>query len=879
MNIPMRRPLLLAVAALGVTAAPAYAGTGACGARFIEPTTASYAAASADDGTMISSGNATGPAAGWAAASLLVNLPLLGAITTPWTICGLTDNNTALVFNAPLLSPPATPSLSSTTGGVIGSTTYYVKITYTDTAGETLASSEASLAVAANHLLVITTPGAAGNATGYNVYVATNTGAETKQNSSPIALSSNWTEPTGGLVVGAALPSFGTAPAAYILDGGQSIASYVVGTGNYQSATLVSDGANYRVMSTSLESRRINGATSSLPSRPVYPAGPGYAATLGDSGNIIYTDGTSAGLAVTLPSTNTVTTNWVVSFAATTMPGSITVNGTSGGSLIYDDATTASTYSFPIGTFFTVQFDGANFRVHKANTLALNPVGQALGLNIVQLPTGSTTGLALNLIDAANDQLVAPESSTTTSILQVLDVISSSTATGGRNAGTFDFILAAPSGNASPGTQIYSGIEAAAIMKSNDGGTAISPRGNIIGIGGSAVLSGVTSAAHIYAMEGFESDTILCAACSAVYEAAYAAVSNDAAHGTTHVAYNVSGITGTVGFNIGLGFTNNNSAFGIASGGKGIAVVGAQTMADFIDASAGTFTDKFIKGPGGSIDGNFNFTGGTIVSSTNATGTVSTQNYGINTFVANNQIGNTYSVGSILGNTNLLQATTSINNSSVVGNVNAGLFTAALTAPTGNVSGAGYAGLTSVFQATSNDTGTIGAPLSSGSGLISIAELHASAEYFTSLSAATFETEIVAGSTVKNKGGIGIVQLATDVVQGSVVDAAVSLTGLSGSVGWNCAFCLLTGAMNASGTVIGVTNAQTAAYLLDAYNLTLTGGYLRGKLGTYYIDQNFNLAANDVKGVTFHSGATAGVTCSGSPSSSFAAANGIVTHC
>lgn len=114
-----------------------------------------------------------------------------------------------------LLNPPASPSLSQSSGGTINATTYYVKTTYINQFGETTASVEASFAVATNNLLVVTAPIASGSgagvATSYNVYVSNSSGTETKQTVSPIALGSNWTEPVSALIAGTALPTGNTA--------------------------------------------------------------------------------------------------------------------------------------------------------------------------------------------------------------------------------------------------------------------------------------------------------------------------------------------------------------------------------------------------------------------------------------------------------------------------------------------------------------------------------------------------------------------------------------------------------------------------------------------------------------------------------------------
>ena len=113
------------------------------------------------------------------------------------------------------LTAPSAPTLSSASGGTIAATTYYVKTTYLTADGETTPSTESSLAVAADYLLVVDSPASSVGATGYNVYVSTATGTETKQNSAPIAIGTNWTEPTTGLVSGSALPTSNTSLAAH----------------------------------------------------------------------------------------------------------------------------------------------------------------------------------------------------------------------------------------------------------------------------------------------------------------------------------------------------------------------------------------------------------------------------------------------------------------------------------------------------------------------------------------------------------------------------------------------------------------------------------------------------------------------------------------
>jgi hypothetical protein len=126
------------------------------------------------------------------------------------------NNVTAVYLNgasipAAGVAAPAAPTLGSVAGGTIAATIYFAKITWVTQSGETTASPEASLAVALNNLLTVQAPAAPSGAVGFNVYVSTATGTETKQNgSTPIAIGGTWTEPTSGLVAGSAVPSTNT---------------------------------------------------------------------------------------------------------------------------------------------------------------------------------------------------------------------------------------------------------------------------------------------------------------------------------------------------------------------------------------------------------------------------------------------------------------------------------------------------------------------------------------------------------------------------------------------------------------------------------------------------------------------------------------------
>jgi hypothetical protein len=387
-------------------AVPALAAqnTGGCGNKVLAPAVATYNAAVADDGTLISPANATGPAVGWGAASLAVALPSVAAIgANPWTICGTSEGNKALIFNAPNLAAPAAPVLSQTAGGSLVARTYYVAVTFVNLAGQTVGSAEATLAVGVNQRLVVASPATSGNATGWNLYVGTATGNKTRQNAAPLVLGSNFTEPLGGLVAGASLPTLNTAPSAYILDGGSVLQSYLIGGSDYQTATLSADGQNFRVVSASTETRLHNGSTTGYPARTIFPGGPGYQTTQGDNGYVITSGATSGGLAVTLPPTTDIAAGWTVRLnrdGGRAM--SVATNGTSGGTIAFPGGAVTAAALAPYNyEHLDLQYDGAVYRV-----VSVSPATAALmGMSgaMAHVPTNAALKLALG---APNARLV-----------------------------------------------------------------------------------------------------------------------------------------------------------------------------------------------------------------------------------------------------------------------------------------------------------------------------------------------------------------------------------------------------------------------------------------------------------------------------------------
>ena len=134
----------------------------------------------------------------------------------PWTVRNRPDS--LLLQRRPvtnpaspsLTRPPAVPVVTTASGGALAARAYYIRLSYVTAYGETAAGVELRAPVAASNLATVASPAADhyALATGWNVYAGTASGAETLQNSSPIAIGTAWTEPSTGLTAGAAMPSY-----------------------------------------------------------------------------------------------------------------------------------------------------------------------------------------------------------------------------------------------------------------------------------------------------------------------------------------------------------------------------------------------------------------------------------------------------------------------------------------------------------------------------------------------------------------------------------------------------------------------------------------------------------------------------------------------
>jgi RHS repeat-associated protein len=110
--------------------------------------------------------------------------------------------------------PTSAPTLGETPQTDFSSHDYafsaYVLVTYLTAAGETAPSPVGSYSVDDSYLLTVASPASISGATGYNLYVGFNGGPLLLQNSTPISLGTDWTEPNSGLTPGPSIQPSGT---------------------------------------------------------------------------------------------------------------------------------------------------------------------------------------------------------------------------------------------------------------------------------------------------------------------------------------------------------------------------------------------------------------------------------------------------------------------------------------------------------------------------------------------------------------------------------------------------------------------------------------------------------------------------------------------
>jgi hypothetical protein len=169
-----------------------------------------------------------------------------------------------------------------------------------------------------------------------------------------------------------------------IISGGKSVGSITLGAGNYEYVRLQSDGNNFRIVSSTRNTRLANGfEPPPWPSNWLFPASSGYAANLSDNGNVLSSYNSAAGLTVTLPPINGLPDGWSMGFATDNNKGlMVQVNSITGGHIIWPGSGGSQTSLAMANTsqgayeFLVLQYDGnGNFRVLEATPATAQAIG------------------------------------------------------------------------------------------------------------------------------------------------------------------------------------------------------------------------------------------------------------------------------------------------------------------------------------------------------------------------------------------------------------------------------------------------------------------------------------------------------------------------
>jgi len=175
-----------------------------------------------------------------------------------------------------------------------------------------------------------------------------------------------------------------TSTSGNIVSGGKSVGSITLGVGNYEYVRLQSDGSNFRIISSTRNTRLVNGfEPPPWPSNWLFPAGSGYAAELGDNGNVLSSYNSATGLTVTLPSTNGLPDGWSMGFATDNNKSlTVQVNSTAGGHIVWPGSGGSQTSLAMANTsqgayeFMVLQYDGnGNFRMLEATPASAQAIG------------------------------------------------------------------------------------------------------------------------------------------------------------------------------------------------------------------------------------------------------------------------------------------------------------------------------------------------------------------------------------------------------------------------------------------------------------------------------------------------------------------------
>ena len=202
-----------------------------------------------------------------------------------------------------------------------------------------------------------------------------------------------------------------TAVGASILSGGKSVGSIELGAGNYEYVRLQADGSNFRLVSSTRNTRLANGFEAPpWPSNWLFPTSSGYAAELGDNGNILSSYNSAGGLTVTLPSTDGLPDGWSMGFATDNSNGlTVQVNSAAGGHILWPGSGGSQTSLAMANTsqgayeFAVLQYDGnGNFRVVEATPASAQAIGMIGATGISRWTFPAVSSFSATVADNGN---------------------------------------------------------------------------------------------------------------------------------------------------------------------------------------------------------------------------------------------------------------------------------------------------------------------------------------------------------------------------------------------------------------------------------------------------------------------------------------------
>lgn len=189
------------------------------------------------------------------------------------------------------ITPPAAPTLGTTSGTSPG-TAVFVVITYVDPVGETTASSQSTNTPTTLQQTTVTSPGASGDATGYNIYASGTTGGpyHLQNTSAPINIGTPYTVPGTLVTNSASPPTTNTTGQAYGIkvtlvnqygetDPSSATTSSVAGSTNALVVTAPTPSEGSRATHWNVYATQAGGSTYTLQNTTPLPLNPGGAAT------------------------------------------------------------------------------------------------------------------------------------------------------------------------------------------------------------------------------------------------------------------------------------------------------------------------------------------------------------------------------------------------------------------------------------------------------------------------------------------------------------------------------------------------------------------------------------------------------------------------